>query len=82
MYDDYCLPNIMLDNWKISGFVDLVNAGVGDRHIDILWGIWTLKYNLGTEKYDSRFMYAYGRDIIDEEKLRRIAAMEMFGGGK
>ena len=23
--------------------------------------------------------YAYGRDVIDEEKLRCIAAMEMFG---
>lgn len=80
MHGDYCLPNIMLDNWKFSGFVDLINAGVGDRHIDILWGIWTLKYNLGTEKYGSRFMDAYGRDVIEEEKLRCIAAMEMFGG--
>lgn len=80
MHGDYCLPNTMLDNWRFSGFVDLINAGVGDRHIDILWGIWTLKYNLGIGKYSSRFMDAYGRDVIDEDKLRHIAAMEMFGG--
>ena len=48
--------------------------------VDILWGIWTLKYNLGIGKYSSRFMDAYGRDVIDEDKLRHIAAMEMFGG--
>ena len=25
------------------GFIDLGNSGIGDRHIDVLWGIWTLK---------------------------------------
>ncbi len=40
IHGDYCLPNIILDNWKLSGFIDLGNGGIGDRHIDILWGIW------------------------------------------
>ena len=79
MHGDYCLPNIILNNWKLSGFIDLIKAGVGDRHIDVLWGIWTLKYNLGTAKYTERFIDAYGRNLIDKEKLRCIAAMEMFG---
>lgn len=80
MHGDYCLPNIMLKDWKLSGFIDLINGGVGDRHIDVLWGIWTLKYNIGTAKYTDRFIDVYGRDLIDKEKLRCIAAMEMFGG--
>lgn len=79
IHGDYCLPNIILNNWKFSGFVDLIKAGVGDRHIDVLWGIWTLKYNLKTTQYTDRFIDAYGRDMIDKEKLRCIAAMEMFG---
>ena len=79
IHGDYCLPNIVLNNWKLSGFIDLIKAGVGDRHIDVLWGIWTLKFNLGTAKYTDRFIDAYGRDMIDKEKLRCIAAMEMFG---
>ena len=79
IHGDYCLPNIILNNWKLSGFIDLIKAGVGDRHIDVLWGIWTLKYNLGTAKYTDRFIDAYGRDMIYKEKLRCIAAMEMFG---
>ena len=80
MHGDYCLPNIMLKDWKLSGFIDLINGGVGDRHIDVLWGIWTLKYNIGTAEYTDRFIDVYGRDLIDEEKLRCIAAIEMFGG--
>lgn len=79
IHGDYCLPNIILNNWKLSGFIDLGRGGVGDRHIDVLWGIWTLKYNLGTAKHTERFIDAYGRDMIDREKLRCIAAMEMFG---
>ena len=41
MHGGSCLPNIGLDNWRFSGLVDLVNTGSGDKHIDILWGIWT-----------------------------------------
>ena len=78
IHGDYCLPNILLDDWKISGFIDLGNAGIGDRHIDILWGIWTMKYNLHTVRYTDRFIDAYGRDAVDRDKLRSIVAMEMF----
>ena len=79
IHGDYCLPNVILDNWRFSGYIDLGNGGVGDRHIDLLWGIWTLKYNLGTAKYTDRFMDAYGHEAIDPEKLRVVAAMEIVG---
>ena len=79
LHGDYCLPNILLDDWKFSGFIDLGSGGMGDRHIDLLWGIWTLIYNLGTAEYTGRFMDAYGRDRIDEDMLRMTAAMEMIG---
>ncbi len=79
IHGDYCLPNIILDNWKFSGFIDLGNGGVGDRHIDIFWGAWTLWFNLKTEKYIPRFLDAYGRDKISGEMLKAIAAMETFG---
>ena len=79
LHGDYCLPNIMLDNWKLSKFIDLGNGGVGDRHIDLFWGAWTLWFNLKTDKYRSRFFDAYGRDKVDEEKIKIIAAAEVFG---
>lgn len=80
LHGDYCLPNIILDHWKLSGYIDLGCGGIGDRHIDVVWGIWTLCYNLGTARYTNRFMDAYGRDVMEPEKLRMIAAMEMIGG--
>ncbi|MCR5808173.1 MAG: phosphotransferase, partial [Clostridiales bacterium] len=79
LHGDYCLPNILLNDWKLSGYIDLGNGGMGDRHIDILWGIWTLRFNLGTNKYTDRFMDAYGRELIEPEMLRMVAAMEMIG---
>ena len=74
IHGDYCLPNIMLDDWKFTGFVDLDSGGVGDRHIDIFWGIWTLWFNLKTNKYKDRFIDAYGRENVEEEMLRTVAA--------
>ena len=79
LHGDYCLPNIMLDNWRFSRFIDLGNGGVGDRHVDLFWGAWTLWFNLKTDKYRNRFFDAYGRDKVDEEKIKIIAAAEVFG---
>lgn len=79
LHGDYCLPNIMLDNWRLAGFIDLGNGGIGDRHVDLFWGAWTLGFNLGTDEYRDRFFDAYGRDKIDLEKLKIIAAAEVFG---
>lgn len=78
LHGDYCLPNILLDNWRFSGFIDLGKAGVGDRHFDIFWGAWTLLFNLKTNAYYDRFLDAYGRDCIQPELLKTIAALEGF----
>lgn len=79
LHGDYCLPNILLDDWKFSGFIDLGNGGVGDRHIDLFWGAWTLSFNLKTDAYRERFLDAYGRDRFEPEILNAIGAFEVFG---
>jgi kanamycin kinase len=79
LHGDYCLPNVMLEDWRFTGFIDVGNGGVGDRHVDLFWGAWTLNFNLGTDAYRKRFFDAYGRDKVEEEKLRLIAAAEVFG---
>jgi len=79
LHGDYCLPNIILNNWNFSGFIDLGNGGVGDRHVDIFWAIWSLNHNLKTHAYRQRFIDAYGRDKVDEDILRIVAAIEVFG---
>lgn len=79
LHGDYCLPNIILDDWRFSGFVDLDSGGVGDRHVDVFWALWTLRFNLHTDRYDNRFLDAYGRARIDPDVLPLIAAIEVFG---
>ena len=79
LHGDYCLPNIMLDNWKFSGFIDLDSGGVGDRHVDLFWGTWSLNFNLKTDAYRERFLDAYGRDVIEPDIFPVIAAFEVFG---
>lgn len=79
LHGDFCLPNIMLDDWRLSSFIDLGAGGVGDRHVDLFWGAWTLWFNLGTDAYRERFFDAYGRDKVDENIIRIIAAAEVFG---
>lgn len=79
LHGDYCLPNIMLNDWHFSGFIDLDGAGIGDRHVDLFWGAWTLNFNLKTDKYRERFFDAYGRDFIDGHMLELVSAAEVFG---
>ena len=79
IHGDFCLPNIMLDDWSFSGFIDLGNSGASDRHIDLFWGAWSLWFNLKTDKYTDRFFDAYGRERIDKHLLRTVAAAEVFG---
>ncbi len=79
LHGDYCLPNIILKDWNFSGFIDLGNGGVGDRHVDLFWGAWTLNFNLGTDRYRNRFFDAYGRDRIHSDTLELVALIEAFG---
>lgn len=79
LHGDYCLPNIMLDDWRFSGFIDLGNGGVGDRHVDLFWGIWSLQFNLKTDRYRDRFLDVYGLEMVNEEMFPIISAFEVFG---
>ena len=78
IHGDYCLPNVILDNWNFSGFIDLGAAGIGDRHMDLFWGLWSLNYNLKSDAYRERFLDVYGKDGFNPEILRAIGAFEVF----
>jgi len=69
IHGDYCLPNIILKDNELVGFLDLGNGGYGDSHHDLFWGLWTLEYNLKTDKFNEVFLNAYGRDRVDFERI-------------
>lgn len=79
IHGDACLPNMMMENDRIISFIDFAASGAGDRHIDLFWAAWSLSFNLKTEGYTAAFLDAYGRDKVDEQKLRIVAALEALG---
>lgn len=79
IHGDACLPNIIQNDGAFSTFIDFNLAGVGDRHIDLYWAIWSLQYNLKTSAYTDLFLDLYGRDNFNEDMLRVVAAFELFG---
>lgn len=79
IHGDFCLPNVILDDWKFSTFIDVGLAGAGDKHIDLYWVLWSLNYNLKTDKYTDYFLELYGKEKVDMEILKLVAEVEAQG---
>ena len=77
IHGDACLPNIICRDGQFRTFLDCGFAGLGDRHIDLFWVIWSLQFNLKTEDYTDRFLDLYGRENVDFDTLKTVAALEM-----
>lgn len=75
LHGDMCLPNIFFSDFRFTGFIDLGDAGPGDRHFDLYWAMWSLGYNLKTDRYNNIFMDAYGRDAFDPVRYDLCAAI-------
>lgn len=76
-HGDYCLPNIMLAEQQVSGFIDLGLAGVGDRYRDLALVRRSLIRNCG-EEWVTPFFEAYGLTQPDEEKLAFYQLLDEF----
>lgn len=76
-HGDPCLPNILVEGDRLSGFIDLGSAGIGDRYRDLALAQWSLGYNFG-RGYDALFFDAYGLPEPDIAKLAFHQAVEQF----
>lgn len=74
-HGDYCLPNILLQGERISGFIDLDRAGVSDRYNDLAIASRSIAYNLGTA-YEQQFFLSYGIENVDDEKIQYYRMMD------
>ena len=76
-HGDCCLPNIFLENGKISGFIDLGDTGIGDRWRDIALCWRSLLHNFDGS-YGGKVYPDFDPDALfdalsippDREKLR------------
>lgn len=76
-HGDACLPNVLVVDGRLSGFVDLGAAGLGDRYRDLERALWSLTYNYGPG-YDEVFGRAYGVTELDWAKLGFYRELEGF----
>ena len=67
-HGDYCLPNILIHNGALSGFIDWGSAGTGDPHRDFISAEYSIRRNFG-EVWIAPFFDAYGRHLLDERRL-------------
>jgi kanamycin kinase len=70
IHGDFCLPNILVKDNKVSGFIDLSDSGIGDPWCDYAWCIWSLEYNLKTKDYTPILLEKLGIEF-DKEKFER-----------
>ncbi|MFN2392567.1 MAG: APH(3') family aminoglycoside O-phosphotransferase [Pyrinomonadaceae bacterium] len=54
-HGDYCLPNVLIEDGKLSGFVDWSGAGVADRYQDIALLTRSVWYNFGEDLTENVF---------------------------
>lgn len=67
VHGDYCLPNILVKDDQVVGFVDLGDSGIGDPWMDYAWCIWSLEYNLKTDKYTNLLLSKLGIEFNKEK---------------
>jgi kanamycin kinase len=58
-HGDPCLPNFLVLDGEVSGYVDLGDLGVADRWRDIAISLWSVTHNLG-EGWEELFLESYG----------------------
>jgi kanamycin kinase/aminoglycoside 3'-phosphotransferase-2 len=75
-HGDYCLPNVILKNGKLNGFIDLGNAGIADKYQDIALLTRSIKYNFG-EEYEKKVFEIYGIEP-DWKKIRFYQLLDEF----
>ncbi|MBR6790285.1 MAG: aminoglycoside 3'-phosphotransferase [Oscillospiraceae bacterium] len=76
-HGDPCMPNIFFADGKVSGFIDLGDAGIADRYRDIAICLGSLRRNMGGfyggkvyEDFDPKELFRYLGIEPDHEKLR------------
>ena len=56
---DYCVPNVLFEDGRLSGYVDFVRLGVADRWADLAVATWSVTWDLGPG-WEDLFLAAYG----------------------
>ncbi|MBD2868163.1 APH(3') family aminoglycoside O-phosphotransferase [Paenibacillus arenilitoris] len=76
-HGDYCLPNVVIREGRIGGFIDLGRAGIADRYQDLALAARSIGYNFGAEHVPA-FLDAYGLGEPDQAKIGYYQLLDEF----
>lgn len=76
-HGDYCLDNLIYNEGKLSGFVDLGNGGVADKYQDLALAVRSILDNF-TLDHVELFYREYGLQNIDKSKLEFYTLLDEF----
>ncbi|MEL6671180.1 MAG: phosphotransferase [Bacteroidota bacterium] len=71
VHGDACLPNFIYKDGELSGYIDLGDMQVADKHVDLAAAVWSLQYNLG-KGYGLAFLKAYGVKDATEKLVHKL----------
>jgi aminoglycoside phosphotransferase len=76
-HGDYCLPNILIKDGELNGFIDWAYGGINDRYFDFAAVAWSIGYNFG-EEWIKYFFEDYGIEEIDWDKIKFFQMLNEF----
>jgi len=71
IHGDYCLPNVLVQDGRLSALIDMGGAGLGNPEDDLAAGVWTLQYNYGPG-YAREFLEGYGWPPMSDKAIERL----------
>lgn len=77
LHGDYCVPNVIINEGAVSGFVDVGRCGVGDRHRDLGIAARSMAYNFGGPAV-GLFLDSYGVERPDLARLDFYVMLDEF----
>jgi len=77
VHGDYCFPNVLLQQGRVTGYVDLGRCGVADRYVDLAVAARSVAHNMGGHAVGP-FFAAYGIDWPDVAKIDFYVLLDEF----